>query len=71
VNPLEFVPCPKICMAATPRMVNASFTDTGDKIQVCVLKGGGMIGTCEQATGSLQSRVAAAAPLVHVLALPW
>lgn len=36
VEPVQFVPCPKICMAEAPKMLNASFSDSGTKIQVSV-----------------------------------
>jgi hypothetical protein len=31
---MEFVPCGKICLPEAPRMINASFTDSGDMIEV-------------------------------------
>lgn len=31
---VEFVACPKICMAESPRMVNATFSDDGMSIKV-------------------------------------
>lgn len=34
VDPIEFVPCGTICVADAPRMVNASFADSGDRIEV-------------------------------------
>lgn len=34
VDPVQLLPCPKICMAAAPQMLNASFSDNGSKIRV-------------------------------------
>lgn len=31
---VEFVPCPKICLAETPKMISAVFADDGTSIQV-------------------------------------
>lgn len=46
VDPVQFVPCAEICMAQAPKMLNATFSDSGTKIQVSVC-----LGVCAGRTG--------------------